>query len=503
MKKSGVGFFVWFPGSRIVLNLVVWLAFGITFPLVSYAQNLPLTTGTQLQTQQTAILDDFNVALQPWEGDYDGMVKRRMIRIVVPYSRTHFFLDGAAKRGIYAAMGRQLEKAVNQRERLRTRLVHVVFIPVPQNQLIPYLTAGLGDIAMGSITITESRRKVVDFSIPFIRNSEEIVVAGPGAPDLALIEDLAGKEVSVQTKSSYHRSLEQLNKSFQEKGLQKVIIDAVNELLEPDEILELVHAGLLPMTVTDRYLAEFWGQIFPNLTVHTDFVIAERDIAWAFRKGSPKLRDVLNNFLRAHRPRTEFGNITLRRYMQNTTWVLNETTTRDRERYDRAIPLFRKYGEMYNIDPLLLAALSYQESRLDQNARSPSGAIGVMQLLPRTGASMNVGDITKIEPNIHAGTRYLRSLIDNVASPAVDRVNTIFLALASYNAGRTRIQRLRRETEQKGLDPKVWLHNVELAVASEIGRETVQYVRNIYRYYLTFRRIEAKRALRGERSVDR
>ena len=450
-----------FPKGRIVLSLVVWLSISVFFPFVAYAQNPSPTTDTQLSTEQTAVLDDFNVALQPWKGDYDGMVQRRMVRIVVPYSRTHFFLDGAAKRGVYAAMGRRLEQEINQRERLRTRLVHVVFIPVPRDQLIPYLTAGKGDIAMGNITITESRREVVDFSIPFIRNSEELVVAGPGAPDSASIEDLAGKEVSVQTTGSYYQSLEKLNQSFRGRGLPPIIIDAVNELLEPDEILELVQAGLLPMTVTDRHLAEFWGQVFPNLTVHTNLVVAaERDIAWAFRKGSPKLRDVLNEFLRANRPRTEFGNIILRRYLQNNAWILNATSTRDRQRYDRAIPLFRKFGEVYHIDPLLLAALGYQESRLDQDTRSPAGAIGVMQLLPRTGASMNVGDITQIDPNIHAGTRYLRSLINQIESPEVDRLNTIFLALASYNAGQTRIRRLRRETAQKGLDPNVWLHNV-------------------------------------------
>jgi len=492
------------PEDRIGWSLVVGLALILFLPSITCAQNSSPTTDTQTSIEPTAVLDDFNVALQPWKGDYDGMVQRRMIRIVVPYSRTHYFLDGAAERGIYAAMGRRLEREINQRERLRTRLVNVVFIPVPRSQLIPYLMAGLGDIAMGSITVTESRRQMVDFSIPFIRNSRELVATGPGAPVLASLEDLAGREVSVQTTSSYHESLEELNQTFRGKGLLPIKIDAVNELLEPDEILELVQAGLLPMTVIDRHLVDFWGQLFPNLTVYADLVVAaERDIAWAFRKDSPKLKAVLNEFLRTHRPRTEFGNVIQRRYLQNNTWILNATSTRDRERYDRAIPLFRKFGEMYNIDPLLLAALGYQESRLDQNTRSPAGAIGVMQLLPRTGASLNVGDITQIEPNIHAGTRYLSSLIDQIESPEVDRLNTIFLALASYNAGQTRIRRLRRETAQKGLDPNVWLHNVELAVAGEIGRETVQYVRNVYRYYLTFRRVEAKRAQRAERSADR
>jgi len=493
-----------FSEGRIVLSLVVGLAFSVFLPLVTTAQNSSPSTDTQSSTEQTAVLDDFNVALQPWKGDYDGMVRRRMVRIVVPYSMTHFFLDGATERGIYAAMGRRLEREINQSEGLRSRLVHVVFIPVPRSKLIPYLTAGLGDIAMGSITITESRRQVVDFSIPFIRNSRELVVAGPGPTDLASIEDLAGKEVAVQTTSSYHESLEQLNQSFRRKGLPPIKIDAVNELLEPDEILEMVQAGLLPMTVMDAHLAEFWDQVFPNLTVYADLVVAaKRDIAWAYRKGSPRLRDVLNKFLRAHRPRTEFGNIILRRYLQNIRWVQNTTASADQERFDKTIPLFRKFGDVYDIDPLLLAALGYQESRLDQNVRSPAGAIGVMQLLPTTGASLEVGDITLLEPNIHGGTRYLSSLIDRVESPEVDRLNTIFLALASYNAGQTRIRCLRRETAEKGLDPNVWLHNVELAAAREIGRETVVYVRNVYQYYLTFRRIEAKRAQRAERSADR
>jgi len=476
---------------RVFANTAVCLALSLSFACGSHAQSV-------------AVEDDFNVALRPWTGDYDGMVKRRMVRIVVPYCMIHYFLDGATERGVAAAMGRELEREINRREGLRSRLVHVVFIPVPRSKLIPYLTAGLGDIAMGNIAITKSRKAKVDFSIPFIRNSQELVVTGPGAPEIRTIEALAGQEVSVQLSGGYYRSLKKLNQSFQRKGLPPIRIDAVDNRLEPDEILEMVQAGLLPMTVADRHLAEFWGQVFPDLTVHADLVVAaERDLAWAFRKNSPKLKNVLNTFLRAHRHCTKFGNIILRRYLQNIQWVQNAATSADRVNFDKTIPLFRKFGEKYDLEPLLLAALGYQESRLDQNTQSPAGAIGVMQLLPRTGAAMDVGDITLLEPNIHAGTRYFRYLIDRVENPEVDRLNTIFLALASYNAGQTRIRRLRRETAEKGLDPNVWLHNVELAAAREIGRETVQYVRNIYRYYLAFRRVEVKRAQRADREGDR
>ncbi len=494
--------------TRILTSLSVWIALSVFLVCSSEGQDSVSDPSAIEQESKAAhqfeIKEDFNVALQPWKGDYDEMVQRKMVRILVPYSMTHFFLDGATERGVVAAAGRELEQEINRREGLRTRLVHVVFIPVPRSQLIPWLIAGLGDIAAGSLTVTESRQAVVDFSEPVFRNSRELVITGPGAPTIGTIEDLAGKEVYVQTSGSYYHSLSRLNQTFKGKGLPLINIEAVDDLLEPDEILEMVQAGLIPITVVDQHLADFWSQIFSDLTVHSDLVVAaERDIAWAFRKDSPKLREVLNEFVTPRRHRTKFGNIIFRRYLQNTTWVRNATTTTNQARFDLTIPFFRKYGAKYDLEPLFLAALGYQESRLDQSVRSPAGAIGVMQLLPDTGAWMDVGDVTQLEPNIHAGTRYFRLLIDNVDSPEVDRLNKTFFALASYNGGQTRIRRLRRETAEKGLDPNVWFNNVELSVARVIGRETVQYVRNIYKYYLTFRRVEEKRAQREVRAADR
>ena len=489
--------------ARSIVRSLAWYVVVVFFPLTTYAQNRTPALDPQLSSWPAAVLEDYSVALEPWKGDYDDMVQRRLVRIAVPYSMTHYFLDGAVERGISAAMGRQLEREINQREGLQTRLVRVVFIPVPRNRLINYVTTGLADIAMGNISITESNSRVVDFSIPFIRNSKELVVTGPGAPRLSSIEDLAGLEISIQTPGNYQKTLDRLNQSLTEQGLPPITIDKVDELLEPDEILELVQAGLLPMTVIDKHLAEFWGQVFPDLIVHTDLVVgSERDIGWAFRKNSPKLEDVLNEFLRTHRPRTEFGNIILRRYLQTDSWVLQTTSASDRDKLAQTMPLFEHYGKLYSIDPLLLAALGYQESRLDQDVRSPVGAIGVMQLLPETGAAMEIGDITRIEPNIHAGTRYLRHLIDRIERPELDQLNTIFFALASYNAGQTRIRRLRQEATAKGLDANVWLHNVELVVAREIGREPIQYVRNIYLYYLSFRRVESKRTQRASRAQN-
>ncbi len=456
---------------------------------------------TEKQAEPRSLASDFGIALEPWFGDYDGMIERRMVRILVPYSRTFFFLDGATERGVVATAGRELEREINRQQGPSPRLVQVMFIPVRSSELIPMLLAGKGDIAAGGLTITAGRRDRVDFTEPTFRNTSEVVVTGPGAPAVDSVEDLSGEEVYVQASSAYFETLARLNQDFASRGLAPIAIQAADEVLADDEILELVHTGMIPITVASSYQAEFWAQFFPGITVHTDIVVAAgRDVGWAVRKDSPRLLEILDTFIPPRRHRTEFGNIVFRRYLQSQRWLENATASADQQRFDRTMPLFKRFGEQYDLDPYLLAALGYQESRLDQSVRSPVGAIGVMQLLPATGRRMDVGDITRLEPNIHAGSRYLRLQVDGIAGSGLDDFNRVLLALASYNGGQTRIRRLRREAADQGLDPDVWFHNVELTVAREIGRETVQFVRNIYRYYLVFRLREEKRSPSARKS---
>ena len=152
------------------------------------------------------------------------------------------------------------------------------------------------------------------------------------------------------------------------------------------------------------------------------------------------------------------------------------------------VELFKKYGAQYDVDYLLMAAQGYQESTLDQNVKSPVGAIGVMQVMPPTGKELNVGDITEVEPNIHAGVKYMRFMIDRYyKDEPMDHLNKALMTFASYNAGPGRLRQLRRETEKRGLDPNVWFGNVERVASERIGRETVTYVSNIYKYYITYR----------------
>ncbi|MDP4726069.1 MAG: lytic transglycosylase F [Desulfobacterales bacterium] len=421
------------------------------------------------------------------------MAKRREIRVLVVYSKTFYFLDQGQQRGATYELLKQFEKFINKKLKTKTLKLRVFFIPVRRDQLIPWLVDGRGDIAAANLTITPQRQKQVDFSDPLATDVKELLVTGPAAPTVKNLEDLAGKEIHVRRSSSYYESLMQLNQSFQRDGKQKMNLVLADETFEDEDLLEMVNAGLIPMIVMDSHKAEFWDQIFDHIKVHPDIAVRSGgEIAWAFRKDSPKLKAVVNKFVKDHKKGTLFGNILLKRYLRDTKYVKNSIAQKELEKFEAMIALFEKYAGQYDFDYLMIGAQAFQESGLDHSKRSSAGAIGVMQMLPSTASDPNVGipDIEKLDKNIHAGTKYLRFIVDRYfTDEAMDDTNKMLFAFASYNAGPARISSLRNKAAKMGLDPNVWFHNVEVVAAKEIGRETVQYVSNIYKYYIAYRMV--------------
>ncbi len=429
--------------------------------------------------------------------DFDGMVERRAIRALVVYNKLLYFLDGATQRGASYEALKLFEDFVNKRLGTKTLKVHVVFIPVSRDQLISALVEGRGDIAAANLTITPERQAQVDFSDPVASGVSEIAVTTADSPPLASAEELAGREVWARPSSSYHASLQRLNAALQKAGKKPVQIVDADENLEDSDLLEMVNAGLIPAVIVDSHKAEFWADIFDNIRPYPDAAVShDGKIAWAFRKNSPKLKAVVNDFVKGHKQGTLHGNILLKRYLRDNKWARNALAKEELEKFNGTVAFFEKYGGQYELDTLMLAALAYQESGLDQSKRSPTGAIGVMQILPSTAADPNVGikGIEKIEPNIHAGTKYLRFLRDRYFDDdAIDRLNQALFTFAAYNAGPARVAKLRKEAEKMRLNPNVWFDNVEVVAAKRIGQETVQYVSNIYKYYVAYTLVERKR----------
>jgi membrane-bound lytic murein transglycosylase MltF len=283
---------------------------------------------------------------------------------------------------------------------------------------------------------------------------------------------------------------------LKKKGKKQVKIVPADEVLEDSDLLEMVNAGLIPAVIVDRHKAEFWGEIFDKITLHPDIAVnTGGEIAWAFRKNSPKLKGVVNEFVKGHKKGTLMGNILYKRYLKENEWARNSLSPKERKKFDQTVNLFRKYADQYKFDYLMTAALAYQESTLDHSKRSHAGAVGIMQIMPATAADKNVGipDIKNLEKNIHAGNKYLRFLRDRYFNdPSVDSLNQTLFTFAAYNAGPSRVAKLRKEAAGMGLDPNVWFRNVEVVAAKRIGRETVQYVSNIFKYYLAYKLIVQK-----------
>ena len=465
-----------------------------------------IATGTAAQTQAPA------PAKQPsakpgyappvhqgktWTGDFDGMVKRRAIRVLVPYSKTFYFVDRAVQRGLSYDVTQLLEADLNKRLKTGNIKVHVVCIPVTRGEMIPALLEGRGDIAMGNLTITPERLKQVDFTYPTGKNIVEILVTGPGADPIATVEDLSGKEVYLRKSSSYYQSIETLNAELAKAKKAPVKVRLAPENLEDEDVLEMVNAGLVKATIVEDYLANFWKQIFTQLTPHPDVKIrVGGELAWMIRKDSPKLKEELDSFLMRFAKSGQRSDI-LARYLKNTKWAKGATSPEDIKRFQTTIALFRKYGDKYEFDYLLLMAQGYQESQLRQEARSPVGAIGVMQVMPATGKDMKVGDINETEPNIHAGVKFLHAMMtEYYAKEPMTPLDKGLFTFAAYNAGPGRVRGLRRTAAERGLNPNVWFNNVELIAAEKIGRETVTYVSNIYKYYLAYQMVEEERVER-------
>ncbi|HNP29061.1 MAG TPA: lytic transglycosylase F [Nitrospirales bacterium] len=442
----------------------------------------------------------FRQALKTWTGDWDGMVTRNQVRVLIPFSKTFYFLDGGRQRGLTYDLMKIFAKQVNDDLKRKTVQVQFVFIPVNRDELIPGLLNGIGDIAAGALTITPERTKLIDFSEPVLTHVREIIVTGPSSPTLSRLDDLAGKTIHVRRSSSFYEHLIRLNEKFKRDGNPEIKLVPEEENLEDEDLLEMVNAGLLPMLVMDSPKAEFWANIFENIRLHPDIAVnTDGEIAWAFRKNSPKLKKVINRFVRHNKKGTLIGNLLFTRYLKNTKYVTNALATQERKKFQNLMHVFKKTAGQYGFDWVLAMALGYQESTLDQRKRSSAGAIGVMQLLPSTARdpTVNIPNIKQLEPNIHAGVKYLHFLHDRYFKDQdMDIWNQWFFAVASYNAGPARIAKLRAEAPSMGLNPNKWFKNVELVAAKRIGRETVQYVSNIYKYFIAYRLILEKEKMK-------
>jgi membrane-bound lytic murein transglycosylase MltF len=438
------------------------------------------------------------LAREKFTGDLDAMIKRRVIRILMASDRTNLFFDGAQVRGIMAEVFAAFEADLNKRHKTGKTPVNLVFLPVDRDRVIEALAEGRGDILGRPAAITDEWKKYADFSDPVRENVSYVVVTGPNSPPVTRLEDLSGKEVYIHKLSAFYLAIQKLNVRFKTEGRPLVIVKEADPNLAEEDILEMLNAGLIGITVARDVYADFWARVYTGIHPRKDILVASGEsTGFAVRKSAPQLLTALNEFVKDHRVGTSFGNTVMNRYLKDTKWVKNSVDEGELKKFSQMVNLFQRYGEEYSLPYLLVAAQAYQESGLNQDAKSSVGAVGVMQIKPETAAGnpINIHDIHTVDRNIQAGVKYFRFMMDRYFKDEPMDVDTKALfTLASYNAGPARIASLRRKAEAEGLDPNRWFNNVELIASREIGRETVQYVSNIYKYYLAYVMVTEQRA---------
>ncbi|MEH6629833.1 MAG: transporter substrate-binding domain-containing protein [Halopseudomonas aestusnigri] len=426
-----------------------------------------------------------------YRDDLDGLIEKRTIRVLVNYSPTNFFIVDGKPRGFEYDLLEEFHQNLKKTTPKASWPIIFIYKPVAFSDLLPLLESGYGDIAVGGLTITTERQKSVSFTKPYLDNVAEIIVSSVKAEPINTMDDMAGRSVLINMSSSFAEHLKTVNGNLISRKLKPIKIIPASEKLTDEDILQMVSAGIVDYTIADLHVAQIWQQVLPTIKIHEDIILnAKGRLAWAVRKDNPQLLKALNSSQHKVKKGSLLGNIYFKKYFEQTKWIENPLNAGGNTKIKERRILFETYGEKYGIDWLALAALGYQESRLDQSVISNAGAVGIMQVLPSTAAGepINIPDVDKLEPNIHAGAKYLAHLRDHYFDdPKIDEQDRLDFMLAAYNAGPNKVQSMRKQAAKEGLDPNKWFSNVEQIARRVIGRETVNYVANITKYYSAYR----------------
>ena len=467
--------------------LQTWIITSLLFTIV-------ITSHATETTQQDTALEFSKFDLR-YTDDLEALKQRKVIRALIVPSRTDFYLNKGKIDGLMVRYLDNYEKKLNKDIKKEADKIRIIYVPVNFDALIPALLEGRGDIAASFLTLTDEREQKVSLISGKKMKVNELVVSHKET-ELSTLEDLAGKEVYVLKNSSYITHLKRLNKQFKVQGLAAINIVEAQQYLSSEDLLEMLDAGVIDITIVDDFKALLWEKVLTNIKVRKDLIINEQgSVGWAVRSNNPELKQSLESFLPTVRKGSYLGNVLFQQFYGRDQKLSNLKKKKDREKYTQLIDMFKKYGQQYNINYLKLIAQSYQESGLNQNKKSHRGAVGIMQLLPSTAAdrNVNIAQIDQLENNIHAGAKYMDFLRTRYFSdPAINPEDQVFFSWAAYNAGPANVRKMRNLAEKMGLDKNSWFKNVEVAAGQLIGKETVQYVSNIYKHYSTYSLMEKK-----------
>ncbi len=417
--------------------------------------------------------------------DWKQIKNSGVLRVITGNNPASYFLW----RGELMGFDYELMKAFADKHKLRISMV----VRDGPEQMHEALEKGYGDVIAAAMTQTPTRQKRGwVFSRRYLTITEQFVGRADMAP-MADLSELTGKTVVVNPEHSYFDTLQALQKSAAKFTLVPL------EHASSEMLMAMVADGDFDLTLVDSHLAAMETTFRDDLKVVHDLA-EEKQIGWVVRADQPDLLANLNTYIRKAYRGLHY-NVVYQRYF-------SEPKSISRYREQRIEPgkalspydeLVREHADRKDLDWRLLVAQMYQESRFDPKARSYAGAVGLMQMLPRTGKQFGYSDVRPPHKNVAASVDFIEWLGERFPDdlPIEER---LYFTLAAYNAGHAHVQDARRLARQLGKDPDRWFGHVEKAMlllsqpryARQArfgyvrGSEPVNYVREIRERYVGY-----------------
>lgn len=446
---------------------------------------LPLSVQARLAAPDVSLGQD----QLPAQGQRDLAQIREsgVLRVLLNQSRHSSGEVRGAVIGLELQRLRAFERALN--ERPGAKAIRLQMVPLPKDQLLEALRQGRGDLVASGELFDAPAGPLLSASTAIAADVPLVVVARQGNRRYTQLQDLSGRVFALPAGSAAVPALQQLNRDLRARGLEPLDYEMMDASLAVEDVLELVHSGVVPLTVVELPIAQRWAGVYSRLRVDRHMVLAkDADLAWYVRRDATNLLARVNGFLHQQSVSPQ-ADAELRRLYRSTYRLQNPLGRVELTRLQRVGPVLQRHAAEQELDWALLAALAFKESTLNPNARGAGGASGLMQVTPATARAVGVSDASGVDSNVLAASRYLARLRDrHFASPSIAERERRAFVLAAYNMGPQRVQQLRDEARRRGLDADRWFFSVERVALEQMGLRGGNYVNAVNKYYLIYRR---------------
>jgi membrane-bound lytic murein transglycosylase MltF len=370
-----------------------------------------------------------------------------------------------------------------------SRKLSIKLIPKAKDQLLAALLRGEGDLVVPGELLTPNNDQSVRASRALEQQVPIVLVSAQGSRRYVRLQQLAGHGVTLAQGSAAALAVTVVNQQLAERRLAPLRIEWADPSLAAEDVLEMVQAGIYPLTAVELPLAERWAKVLPKLRIDRHLQLDNRsDRHWYLSRQAPMLGATLEHFLQGYK-RPADHDVAFVRVNRRAYRVHNPLAHSDRQKLGKLRPTLQLYAAQNNFDWLSLAALAYKESTFNPHVRSGSGPSGLMQITPAAARSVGISNSQTLEGNVQAAAKYMAMLRKRFfASPQIAESERLAFILAAYNMGPARVQGLRTEAKRRGLNPNQWFFQVERVALEQVGMGVATYVGSVNKYQLAFAR---------------